>query len=644
MHISEGDLIEQRYFIEERLGQGGMGIVFRGHDRLLNVTVAIKVLFANTSDLVIKRFHIEARALAQLNHPNILTVKDFGQTADGQLFLVMDFIEGESLSRITEERGPQPFLEVLPVFEQVCRALRFAHSCNVLHRDVKPSNIMLATERSNNFVKLVDFGLAKQVDKDLDLTKTGSAMGSPPYMSPEAIHGIDSDARSDIYSLGCTLFELIAGVPPFVGDTHFHTMMAHLHKLPPALSEILEENVDEEIEDFVQKCLRKSPEERFQTMEELVGELESLKKILVERSQSRHDSESKIYSSDNFLEKRTDSANRIVKGSGLVFLATISVSLIVLIVAFWPSKNHAVKKTDDSLKQLSHAQTVMEKTKADMDEAGQLGRSGASLVPDDTSSDQMCRLYGEMTDAEFFKEIEPYKSMRSFRLENLSISLTASNYILHLPIKRLALVDMAVTEGQINDLSTLEHLKSLRFFSCGDLPPGSLEKFQRLNLESFDFEPGKNYDHFGPALSKLKSLRTVTIRNGHVRRADMDLLLKKLQISALNFDSCLIDDDAFENLKSARHCYMFSCVNTKLTNRQFEQIADLPNLTIIDLNRTNLTDTNLKMFHKCRGLRAFVVIDTRISLTAIELLVANIPGLKRESVITRWKTTADEPF
>ncbi|MDZ4837529.1 MAG: serine/threonine-protein kinase [Candidatus Melainabacteria bacterium] len=198
--MREYEVIDGRYRVDKRIGQGGMGQVFEGHDQVLDKTVAIKVLFPNTSDSVIKRFHAEAVALGQLKHPNILSVQHFGQSNDGVLYLVTDFIQGESLNDIIENRGAQTFFDVLPIFERICRGLRYAHANNVLHRDIKPSNVMLESDRSrDDSVKLVDFGLAKQADKDFELTKAGSAMGTPGYMSPEAIHGKEADERSDIY-------------------------------------------------------------------------------------------------------------------------------------------------------------------------------------------------------------------------------------------------------------------------------------------------------------------------------------------------------------------------------------------------------------------------------------------------------------
>jgi len=641
----EGALLDGRYEIEEKLGQGGMGIVFRCYDRSLELPVAIKVLFPNTPDQVIKRFHTEARALAQLRHPNILTVQHFGQASDGRLYLVMDFIKGESLSTLIENRGPQTFFDILPTFEKICRGLRFAHMNNVLHRDIKPSNVMIGEDPSaDDSVKLVDFGLAKQTDRNFDLTKTGSAMGSPPYMSPEAVNGKESDQRSDIYSLGCTLFEMVAGRPPFQGENQFHTMMAQVNMMPPSLSETSGKIIDAEVEDFVHKCLMKNPDDRFQSMDELLAELARIKRLLMERREaSLRDAEDNRYASGTFIADKTSSADSLFKRKVKTISIVAGIVLVGLAaVALLPHEKKDAKKQDKSLVELDRAENQFEKEQQKIDKAGQARKSGASLIPDETSPDQMCWLYGEMTDEEFEKALEPYAHMKAFRLQNLSISLDASNRLYHMPIENLALVDMNLSAKGIEDLSKLRRLKRLRISYCGDLPVGSIEKFKDANLEAFDFEPGKTYDRFGPAVVQLQKLRSITIRNGRVRRTDLDAIISKLNLGMLNFDGCTIESDAFRNLKLARQCTFFSCVNTELSDKQFTQISEIPNLVALDLHGTNVDDGQLKKFHQCKGLQVLVIIGTAVTERGVAYLRASVPGLRPDRVI--MKPAEVEPF
>jgi Leucine-rich repeat (LRR) protein len=306
----------------------------------------------------------------------------------------------------------------------------------------------------------------------------------------------------------------------------------------------------------------------------------------------------------------------------------------------FPGKKTLAPKSDDSLVQLKHAGKELEKEKVEMDEAGQVRPSGASIVQDETSPDRVCKLSGKMSDSQFQREIAPYKNMRAFCLENLTISLASSNYIFHLPIENLALIDMAISERQLDDLSKLQSLKRIRFFSCGDLPAGSIEKFKRLKLKSLDFEPGSTYENFGRAVTKLDSLESVTIRNGRIRRKDLEELLARLQIKMLNFDSCSIDSDAFTKLSSANQCTFFSCVNTRLTDKAFEQISELPSLIVLNLTGTNLNDRHLKMLHKRKGLRALCAVDTQVSQTGLEYLRSVVPGLK----IMIQRPAQDEPF
>lgn len=272
----------ERYQLVKKLGTGGMGAVYHAVDSVLEKNVAVKILLPGLSSETIIRFQQEAKATARLDHPNIVKVLDFGQTPSGDLFLIMDFVGKNSLEDLIQREKRIPIERALPIFIQIASGLSHAHKNGILHRDVKPSNIMFSDSQNGN-VQLVDFGLAKlqtETESNQKLTTTGKHVGSPLYMSPEHVGGTDVDARSDIYSLGCLMFKTLTGKPPLQGKTSIDTIMMQREEIPPLLSETkcgLE--FSSEIEDLVAKALEKDPADRFQSAEELKAALEGLLEV-----------------------------------------------------------------------------------------------------------------------------------------------------------------------------------------------------------------------------------------------------------------------------------------------------------------------------------------------------------------------------
>ncbi len=263
-----------RYHVERAIARGGMAKVYRARQEPLGRDCAVKVMdvraAAGLDGAFRKRFFLEAQVTARLNHPNIVTVYDYGETDDGALFMVMELLQGKSLHRALRAEGPFPVDRAVRVGIQVARALRESHRAGLVHRDLKPGNIFLSEDEGGDLVKVLDFGLVKDVQSGVsELSQSGLFLGSPKYSSPEQITGGAIDARTDVYAFGILLFETLTGRAPFDGESMMATMDAHLKDAVPEVSGP-NGRAPEWLEAVIKKCLEKRPEDRFADFREVL--------------------------------------------------------------------------------------------------------------------------------------------------------------------------------------------------------------------------------------------------------------------------------------------------------------------------------------------------------------------------------------
>ncbi|HEY9677025.1 MAG TPA: serine/threonine-protein kinase [Drouetiella sp.] len=277
--------ISDRLTIQKRIGKGGMSVVYKAFHQTMHKRVAVKLLLPHlTADpTTLKRFQLEAQATANLNHPNVVRIYDCGM-AKGQAFIIMDFIEGDSLEQVVDREGKLKPDRAIDLFIQLCEGIGHAHERGIIHRDLKPSNVMISTfENEVEQVKVVDFGIAKLLFDDdgstmQKLTQTGEVFGSPLYMSPEQCSGQKLDSRSDIYSVGCLMYEALSGRPPIAGRNSFDTMQRHCTDLPkPYIPENSGNSLAKRLQTIVFKCMAKEPSSRYQSMDDIVGDLKLIK-------------------------------------------------------------------------------------------------------------------------------------------------------------------------------------------------------------------------------------------------------------------------------------------------------------------------------------------------------------------------------
>src|SRR6187551_3427965 len=260
-----------QYTLGEKLGEGGMGVVYRASHAMLRRPTAIKLL-AYGGDASLARFEQEVQLLAGLNHPNIVTVHDYGRTVDGSFYFAMELLDGMDLEKLVAANGPQPPERVIHIIRQVARGLREAHDVGLVHRDIKPANIFACRHWGEpDAVKVLDFGLAKNnAAPSMAVTAQNVVLGTPLYISPEAVKGVAVfDARSDIYSLGAVAYYMLTAEPVFTGNSAFDVCLQHLTAAPIAPSERLGRALPADLEAIVLRCLAKSTDERYPNAAEL---------------------------------------------------------------------------------------------------------------------------------------------------------------------------------------------------------------------------------------------------------------------------------------------------------------------------------------------------------------------------------------
>lgn len=274
-----GATLGNRYWVLAVIGRGGMSVVYKAKTKDTGKIVAVKTLRTQglTDEALVKRFQREAELLSRLNHPRIVNLHAYGTSSRGQPYFVMDYLQGENLTDVLkrdDHLAPERFQDI---FVQVCAAIEHAHRHGAIHRDVKPGNIMLTRQgKTRDYVKVVDFGIAKMAEEAQKLTRMGEVWGSPIYMSPEQCMGAAVDERSDIYSLGIVMYESLTGKVPFLGRNYADTMTKQMTDPPPPFAEIRPDlKIPAGLENIIMKAIAKEPEARYQTLTTMRKDLEN---------------------------------------------------------------------------------------------------------------------------------------------------------------------------------------------------------------------------------------------------------------------------------------------------------------------------------------------------------------------------------
>jgi serine/threonine protein kinase len=656
-----GTLLSGKYQVLELLGSGGMGTVYKVKQVFLGQEFALKVLdLHKKSDVTVRRFQLEAKTAAQLRHPNLIEVHDFGLLTDEQPYLLMDFADGVTLGQYLKKTGPLPVDYVVALAVQIAFGVIYAHDKGVVHRDIKPANIMLLDPKNKpteGSVKIVDFGIAKLMQSEdgeiQALTKTGEIFGSPLYMSPEQCKGSGIDLRSDIYSLGCVMFECLTGSPPFFGDTAMTTMMMRLAQEPPTLKEgSLGNNFPPLLEMIVGKMLATNPKDRYQHLTAAIKDLMQLQQEELQGVVSR--AVRTPTKSKNF--KLSKQSLSIV---GIVLLSCCATALFDRFVLFRPnqteqstavptesygstastsndaivsnSKQSATSEANSSLAKVPHPvgpkyPTFKVVTEANgslkqrfyfPERCGQISIMGIDEKPAVGEVKLNMGLVRFNIRREFARPnfLSGLTGVQFVRIEyDTGTNLTNEDIAIFEKIKELHEVRLS---GDLTSLKPLYNSSSLEKLEADDtkIPASEFTKIKRLNLlRELGFGPIKDPGLIFNAL-KNSTLSTLIYKGDKfdrtgpgLSRQDVQAISKLSHLESLNIRDCPgFDDEALKKLVTLTGLKTLVVKDCKITEKSLPVLESFKKLT--ELNLTNdgwsqATQQALKRYGKSKGIVA----------------------------------------
>jgi serine/threonine protein kinase len=609
LRLNAGQIVGGRYEIISVLGTGGMGVVYKALQRYLRQYVALKTLRSPyLSDRALGRFRKEAKAANALNHPGLIKVYDFGLLDDGQPFMTMEFVDGGSLSDLIKAQGQLPLSMVMDTFVQASEALAYAHEKGIIHRDIKPSNILLEmTKEGSVRVKITDFGVAKILEDEsgagLKLTQTGEVLGSPEYMSPEQCAGKRADQRSDIYSLGCAMYEALTGAVPIQGETAFATLMKHQKDTPPSLVEgSMGRELPPALEEIVAKTMAKQPDDRYQSMWQLREDLAHLENL--DRAKESGIGKEKRTMLEEPRRKSKLVPLPLVAGSILTGMVISSV-LTVLV-----------------LQMTSHAGKEGIGTEPD----GADGRTEISfigeLAPPVKESDKT-EIRGNQRILHFPQQNSMGKLYKVTAAGLLPYGQAFGTRVVPLDAK----LELRPTWGTCEETYLFDRFAADDFFAIDfeNLPPLTddglkhlkhLTGLRELNVSATDIS-----DRGLLAILDLPALKELTVSNSKVTSQGIASLDKVKSLAILRINNLPLDDRAFKYFRQGPHLVTLSLKSAGLHDKDLESLQNLKTLISLDLrDNKGITDAGLKYLSKLPLLANLDLRDCRITIAGLPYL------------------------
>ena len=636
-------VIAQRYKVLSEIGSGGDAVVYKTVDQTLMRVCALKMLkIRSPSPQQLVRFQQEARSVSSLRHPHIVPVLDFGLDEEEKPYLVMEYVPGRSLLQHIQERGPLEVEDAVRVVMQVCDAMAYTHSHGVLHRDLKTSNIMIADPsepegiHSNGSglrkleVMLLDFGIARQITSEAArLTHTGAALGTPAYMSPEQGAGRELDERSDIYSLGCVMYEILTGRLPFKGTTLVDTISMRMDQPAPPLS-CDDIEFPEEVERAVARMLEQEPARRFSSMTELKAELE---KILDDDTATSAYDESLSDDAAPYEPVFSGHApassmkRRLVVVSAAVLL-TVAIALLLGRIQTEPGVS-----TDDLKTEKPDDITTLRIAGVDI-----------NTLPSVPWENGITWSKMFLATNEDIYKLKPGTNIQYISISDLKdISSGALRHLAGLKPLGIGLADMNLEGRQLAIVTRADpDLEVLYLYDNIGLVDADLECLTRLKrLRFLSLSNNRFSDRALDYVSEIKSLETLKLDELENLKGDG---LKKLEalpsLERLTLASNKINHDGWQVLPRLTHLKVLNLEATGLDDSKLEGISHL-NLERLDISDSKVTDRGLEKLYRMTDLQLLRMHDcSKISEAAEAKLKRHLPRCtvsRRERGITRHR-------
>ncbi len=537
----EGQIVAERYEILDEIGTGGLSIVYTARDLLLKRVIAIKLLNTTSAEHIV-RLQREARAICQLKHKNIIEVYDFFM-ADGTVpVLAMEYIQGESLDGRIRRLGPMSQFDAYDVFEQICGAIAYAHDRQILHRDLKPGNVLLRESHDGKLeVKIIDFGIAKILNSsDLYLTVSGTVLGTPSFLSPEQASGLEVDHRSDIYSFGCLMYKTLSGKAPFRGTTAADVVNAHIFQDAPSLSQGNNSiKYSDEVEKLVSRTLEKDPDDRFQSMKEIADAIASLRFVQAAKLEV-HDEPSKLIS---------ESLIAMAKFVPIVFIILGSIGFFV-----YQTNVELEKRRDLEFAKRENPSSL---------------RRTHNISLRDVRNCTWHKIEGNVSDEQLI--VLSKLSPKRLELSESSITDKQLNYLVGLPLTCLDLRGTRITNDGVQTILKINGLQTLLLERCPAIDSRGYRE-----------------------LSKLKTLKILSLRDSTVSDQDMEYISKLSDLVLLYVSrSPNIGDLAIDQILKLKKLVSVRVGGTNVTPAGIEKLKQHDRLIFLGLDNLNLSDERM---------------------------------------------------
>lgn len=613
LSVDDNDFPVERYKPIELLGSGTSGLVYKARDRLLNKLVAVKTMNVRSSEQLVK-FQEEAKATSILKHESIVKVMDFGVTDSEVPYMVLEYLESCTLEERLSEKERLPWWQVQSIILDMCDALAYAHENGIFHRDLKPGNILLQFDENDNVsVKIIDFGLAKITNKDEEASgeKTG-IVGTPYYMSPDQGLGLDFDARSEIYSFGCVLFEMLTGKVPFAGETPLQTLSMHANSPAPRISDLTGIIFLDEIEELVSKCLAKDREKRFSSFVEV-------RQFVGGISQSgRHEDETEYGDTVSGESVKADNKARLVK--------TAIVSSFVLLIGagayfLYSSYTAALKKAKENkivikVESPAKQREVINSLSVPLEDHV---FGGTWEIISHKSGEYMAEGKG-VTD-EDFKKLDLSKKFTRLKIK-LSDDVTGEGlvYLKSKPLRSIEIVSTRFNDQGAKNLLLFPKLRTFQLKFSNELTEAGIDEIGKLKkLETIQFWNMRLPKNTLQMVSKLKRLTLVDL--GNCKPVPLDGVKELSKLPRLNVlkicGGSQIDDsygEAFANTTATN----FLINGTGVSMKTVKRLAKLKRTKVIRVSLgESITKLSLKTMKEKYPKIGFVAVDifnTRIPI------------------------------